>query len=700
MTIFRNQHIVSWIERVALLVAVTYLGIHSIPTAWNRLNTDFPTCYLTARLAHEGFDTSRVYEWIWLEREKDHRSLDIPTIGLIPVTPASTLVLWPLISLPALAAKHAWMIANLAFLVPICWFIHSLTGLSYQRIALILTFSFPLQRNLLYGQYYVFILALTVAACWCYVKEHYVLSGALIAIAAACKIFPVILIVLFLQRRNWRALVSFAVSGIGIAATSIAVFGWNLHRTYLHQILPWALRGEAMPPYIPSSASISSLLHYLLLPEPQWNPHPWLNSPMLYAVLQPTLQMSLLAPAILLIRRNDRTSKQIILEWIALLTAALTISTIPASYNFVIMVFPVCALAVLMIQRKAYGLLISLIVAYLGIGFPTPAPGRQIGLAILFFTPRLFLMIAVLVGTYLLLWRSSGDRGVRSDWTHYAWTAFIVATVLFNVGSTLKRELAVRQEFAYRVPIETQSLSNGDPVRADAATNYLEFSADGYHFVTAGTATWVDHSPDDDLSFSASPHQVLLEKARNGVSEITDRLNPRKAFVEDGQNPMRSIDGQSLAFLRADHGREQLMELQSFLSNQSTETALTPPSINVYDAAFVSQGEFAISGIEADQPLQIYLTDQNHRNTPLKLGESRYPALSLDGHWMAYSHLEHGVWNLWIRDQQTGVTHRVADIPCNQIQPSWEPDSKTLLYASDCGRSLWLTAISRRRVIP
>jgi len=696
----RNQHIVSWIERVALLVAVAYLGIHTIPSAWNRLNTDFPTCYLTARLAHEGFDTSRVYEWIWLEREKDHRSLDISTIGLIPVTPPSTLVLWPLTSLPALAAKHAWMIANLVFLVPICWFIHSLTGLSYRRIALILAFSFPLQRNLLYGQYYLFILALTVAACWCYVKEHYVLSGALIAIAAACKIFPVLLIVLFLQRRNWRALVSFAVTGVGIATTSIAVFGWNLHRTYLYQILPWALRGEAMPPYIPSSASISSLLHYLLLPEPQWNLHPWLNSPILYAVLQPTLQMLLLAPAILLIRRNDRTSKQIILEWVGLLTAALTISTIPASYNFVIMAFPVCVLAVLTIQRRAYGLLISLIVAYLGIGFPMPTPGRPIGPAILFFTPRLFLMIAVLVGIYLLLWRSSGNQGARSDWTHYAWAAFIVVTVPFNVRSTLQREQAVRQEFAYRIPLEAKSWANGDPVGDDSTMNYLEFSSDGYRLVTAGATTWVDHSPDDDLSFSASPRQALVEKARNGSSEITDRLGPGKALVEDGQNPMRSIDGQNLAFLRADHGRGRLMESQAFQSDHTTETALTPPSINVYDAAFVSRREFAVSGVEADQPPQIYLTDQSHWNAPLRLGESRYPALSPDGHWMAYSHLEHGVWNLWIRDQQTGATRQLADMPCNQIQASWEPDSKTLLYASDCGRSLWLTAISRRRVIP
>jgi hypothetical protein len=674
--------------------------MHTVPRAWTKLNTDFPNYYLTARLAHEGYDTSRVYEWIWLQREKDHRSLDIPAIGMVPITPFSTLVMWPLTARPALASKHVWMIVNLALLVPLCWFIHSLTGFSYRRIALVLAFSFPLQRNLLYGQFYVFLLVLIVAACWCYAKEHYVLSGALIAVAAACKIFPVLLVVLYLRRRNWRAFASFAATGIGTAALSIAVFGWNLHRTYLHQVLPWALHGDAMPPYIPSAASISGLLHYLLLSEPQWNPHPWHNSPLLYALLQPSLQMLLLAPAILLIRRNDRTPERIVLEWIGLLTASLAISTIPASYNFVLMVFPVCALAALLIDRGMNGWFIALIVAYLGIGFPMPAPGRPMGLAILFFTPRLFLVVAVLVGIYLLLWRSPRVQGAAADWSRSAWASFMVAAVLLNVHSTLQREQTVRQEFAYRVPLETQFLLNGDPAVAGSATDYVAGSANGYRLVTAGTTTWVDPSPDDDLSFSAGPRQVFVEKARTGVSEIADRLDLGKAIVEDGRNPMLSIDGQDLAFVRADRGRGRLMVLQSFQSGHSTEVALTPPSINVYDASFISQSDFAVSGVEDGRPPQIYLTDQSHRNTPLDLGESRYPALSLDGRWMAYSRLEHGVWNLWIRDRQTGAIRRVADVPCNQIESSWEADSKTLVYADDCGRSLWFTAIARRHVIP
>lgn len=163
---------------------------------------------------------------------------------------------------------------------------------------------------------------------------------------------------------------------------------------------------------------------------------------------------------------------------------------------------------------------------------------------------------------------------------------------------------------------------------------------------------------------------------------------------------MISYDGKNLAFVRPDHGRGRLMVRLSFQSKGSTDATLSPSSINVYEATFLAPNQFAFSGVEDGRPPQIYLTDQSHSNTPLDLGDARYPALSPDGNWLAYSHLEHGTWNLWVRNQQTGATRRIADVPCNQIEPSWEDDSKTLVYATDCGRSLWFTAVSKRRVIP
>ncbi len=451
--------VVCWLERGVLLLALLYLGIHTMPRAWDKLNTDFPNYYLSARIAHEGSDTARLYEWVWLQREKDHRALDARLIGLVPITPFSTLVMWPLTGLAPLTAKHVWLLVNLALLVPLCWLLRSITGLPYQRIALVFALSFPLHRNLLYGQFYLLLLLLIVAGCWAYLREYYVLAGVLVAIAAAAKIFPVLFFIFFLQRRAWRALVSGAVTGMASLAVSVAVFGWNLHRTYLHEILPWTLRGEGLPPYATASASISSVLHYLFLAEPQWNPQPWHSSPLCYALLQPTLQVLALAPAILLIRRQDRTQGRILLEWSALLVASLAISTIPASYNFVLLALPVCVLVALLLQREWYGWLAVLLIVYLGIGFPLSSPTAMVGPKILLYVPRLPLTLALLLGIYLLLWRDQRAEDSSWDWTHYAWTAAMAAALIFSVHSSLHIERAMRQEYAYRLPLRTKRYS-------------------------------------------------------------------------------------------------------------------------------------------------------------------------------------------------------------------------------------------------
>ena len=146
-----------------LCVAVLYLCVHSMPRAWRTLNTDFPNYYMAARLVHEGYDTSRMYEWTWIEREKDHRGVDDRVIGLLPITPFSTLAVWPIAGLKPLTAKHVWIVFNLLLLIPMAWMLRRMTRLSYARIALVLALSFPLYRNLLYGQFYVLLLLMIVA---------------------------------------------------------------------------------------------------------------------------------------------------------------------------------------------------------------------------------------------------------------------------------------------------------------------------------------------------------------------------------------------------------------------------------------------------------------------------------------------------------------------------------------------------------
>jgi hypothetical protein len=680
---------------------VLYLCVHSLPRAWRTLNTDFPNYYMAARLVHEGYDTSRMYEWTWIEREKDHRGVDERVIGLLPITPFSTLAMWPIAELRPLTAKHVWIVLNLVLLIPLAWMLRRMTGLNYLRIAMVMALSFPLHRNLLFGQFYVLLLVMIVAACWCWMRGWNVAAGVLLAVAAACKVFPVLLFVWLLRRRQWKALAWGMVAGAVCVGISVAVFGVAANRTWMSEILPWVMRGEDKGAYAAGSASIASLMHVLLLGEPQWNPHPWHESVQAYALLVPLLQMMVLAPAVLLVRREDKRRERVLMEWSAMVTAALAVSTEAASYNFVLMVFPVCVMAGMLLRRKQYGWLAALAVAYLGIGFPLGVPASATGLAILLYVPRLWSMLAVLVGIYVWLWRDEAKSVAREwSWERYAWAGAMALAVVVSTVTTLRVERAERTEYAYRVPLAQQGFLNAQPQATKTGVRYAAFLLSGYTLMTEDTDGVVVDPPtdasEDDLSFANGDGHVWVEEAGSGGSRIVDVSGASRVMVSDARDPMISADARELAFVRDELGRGRLILRRA----DGVEVVLTPAELNVYEAAFRSEGLYAFAATQGTGRPKIFIVDGERRWSTVTIADARYPAISPDGRWLAYSHMESGVWNLWLMDLATGATRRIADVPCNQVQASWESDSKTLLYGTDCGRSVWFTAVARRSVLP
>ena len=193
-------------EWMLLALLVAYLGVRTLPRAWRTLNTDFPNYYLTARLTREHYDTSRIYEWVWVQRQKDHHDIDQRIVGMVPITPFSTLVVWPLTSMSVLSAKHCWLILNLGLLVATLVLLRSLTHLPWRRIALVAALSFPLQVNFLLGQYYILLLFLLTLSCWLYVRQQRFLAGVLVGLASGLKIFPILYLVYFARKKRPESL--------------------------------------------------------------------------------------------------------------------------------------------------------------------------------------------------------------------------------------------------------------------------------------------------------------------------------------------------------------------------------------------------------------------------------------------------------------------------------------------------------------
>ena len=148
-----------------------------------------------------------------------------------------------------------------------------------------------------------------------------------------------------------------------------------------------------------------------------------------------------------------------------------------------------------------------------------------------------------------------------------------------------------------------------------------------------------------------------------------------------------------MAYLREDHGRDRIW-LHTLGQPVGRDTVLTLPELDVLEMSFLPNGSLIFSAESHGGHPKLFLSDQAGTISFLGSEEARYPAVSPDGHWLAFSELQSGNWHLWLRDLHNGQTGRLTQADCNNVEPTWASDSKTLIYASDCGRA----ALCRRRI--
>lgn len=128
---------------------------------------------------------------------------------------------------------------------------------------------------------------------------------------------------------------------------------------------------------------------------------------------------------------------------------------------------------------------------------------------------------------------------------------------------------------------------------------------------------------------------------------------------------------------------------------------LSPDGFDVLDVAFAPDDRIFFSARHGGPPLLFMIRpDSGKIAFQNGAGPRRYPAFSPDGRWLAFSQLDRGNWQLWIQNQTTHAEHQLTNSNCNSIAPAWYPDSKNLVYASDCARGYGLTALCEIQLAP
>jgi hypothetical protein len=717
----------AWVERVLMALLVLLFLVRGFIPAWGHLDSDFANYYLAARLYHEGYPVERVYDWMWFQRQKDHAGIERPLVGFIPSTLTSALPIVPLSSLSPLLANRVWLVISLGLLLPTGVLLKTSTSLTWRRIG-VLTFLAvaPLHNNFLLGQVHVLMLLLLALAAWLYFREWHFLSGITVATAAALKIYPALFLLFFLVKKQWRTAAGLVCGMAGAVLLSVRLFGADACGAYFREILPSGFRGEIIDPYATGWDSLNALLRRLFIFEPELNPAPVAHLPVLYALLQPLLHTLILVVFLWAMAGKSSGRSRQKLEWAIYCFLLLLLSSEPLPYHFVVLIVAAVLVVDYLHEGGQTGWAVAVVILYALACVPYDRlyGANPQGWQSLFFFPRLAWML-LLGGTLLWILISGSEESLRSRlrsrslaWATLAFVCLTASGVILNLHHFAGQfdNYGTRVTTSVGSAIAVDPVVTGDSVLFGALVPRFASAHDAYviHRLHAGSIT--SYGGDGDWFYPAATIDGAAswaEVAAKNTSRIV-RFDPTSAVAStgtviteasDAEQPVVSGAGTLLAYIREVRGRGSLWirplvrEEGGTLSN--AERQLAGPQYDVREAAFSPEGQLIFSSWQLQRYRLFSVNPQSGTVAEVTSVDcsARYPAVSPDGQWIAFSCERGGVWQLVAMNRETAEQHQLTNSDCNSITPAWSVDSKSLIYATDCGRALGITALSKLSVV-
>lgn len=156
--------------------------------------------------------------------------------------PISLVLLTPFATLPIKLAEDVWTIFSLiALLISIFLVLNiskTYTIRNFFIVASLAMLSFPVKFNLGMGQINLILLLLTCLSFYWYRKRLPVLAGSALAVAAALKLTPLVLILFFLKKRQWKIVLSCVVGFIVLNFLGLILLGSSATLEYWQKIFP------------------------------------------------------------------------------------------------------------------------------------------------------------------------------------------------------------------------------------------------------------------------------------------------------------------------------------------------------------------------------------------------------------------------------------------------------------------------------
>lgn len=396
----------AWLLAAALVAWL--LARVALPAA-THLTYGFSAYYTAARLVREGQPAARLYDDAWFRTQTVRLGLAGAEDIFYVNPPPAALLFWPLAGLTPRQARALWTALNLTCLALAWWGLLRLTRggplAGALGLALLAVYE-PVRAELQLGQAYALLLLAAVALLWAYLAGRDDVAGVLLGLMLAVKTAGILLPVLFVAQRRWRALAWTAATGAGVAALSLPVLGLAAWRTYAGLLLRFGARPELA---VTAYQDLPGLVAHLFRPDAAWNPAPLLAAPLVAAALAPLAALALVALTFAATARPDPRDRHAqMLGFAAWLTLTLVLSPVSEEYHYTVLLAPLAvALAGWRDLRPGWPALALIVVGVALVAAPLPykSPVLAAGARALLAYPKLYGALALWAGTLVTLRR-------------------------------------------------------------------------------------------------------------------------------------------------------------------------------------------------------------------------------------------------------------------------------------------------------
>lgn len=269
---------------------------------------DFGNYYFSGKMAFSGQVWEKVYDVYafntWINEPQlflDHTS----------VPPQSMLLFYPLqLFADPVTAKLVFNIFGTLLFAFACWRLLR-AGLVKRSVFYIMLVPalVPFYYNILFGQTYLLLGALLVFTVLLYEKQRWIAAAGVLAVVIAFKITPVVLLLYFLWKKDFRFVGTVVLFSLLLLGLTIPFTGADTLAHYYNEILPRMLQGYVSDPYSESFHGFIVLLRKLFSFDAVLNPAPAAAlSDVWIAVLNSVFTLGVLLCCLVQFRREAGTT--------------------------------------------------------------------------------------------------------------------------------------------------------------------------------------------------------------------------------------------------------------------------------------------------------------------------------------------------------------------------------------------------------